>query len=245
MRHCGGRRRARVLRRERERLELEKWLPVYREILADFGFDEAADIESARLLSSLTGSRSGVTLEAVISRGIPSTAVVCGGGDSLDQEIEAGAATALIVAADGATSTLLSHGVLPGMIVTDLDGDVEDQIRANSEGSVVFVHAHGDNMDSIRKYVPRFEGEIVCTCQCPPVEGVFNFGGFTDGDRAACIIASMGVRTIRLLGFDFETPSAKPGRSPLVKVRKLVWAKRILSMLAEDGVCLEPSPDAG
>lgn len=146
----------------------------------------------------------------------------------------------MIIAADGATSTLVAVGIRPDIIVTDLDGAVEDQTRVNAEGGVAFVHAHGDNKEAIRLYAPQFTGMVVCTCQCPPVEGVFNFGGFTDGDRAACIAAAIGVRTIRLAGFDFENPSTKAGKSSETKARKLVWAKRILSMLADEGVDIEP-----
>lgn len=157
----------------------------------------------------------------------------------MDREIDDEVVKGFVVAADGATSTLLLRGIIPDVIVTDLDGAVEDQVEANKEGSVVFVHAHGDNMDAIRKYVPRFYGTVVCTCQCSPIEGVYNFGGFTDGDRAACIVASMGVRSIKLVGFDFESPSAKAGRSREVKARKLIWARRVLTILAEEGVRVE------
>ena len=173
---------------------------------------------------------------------VPSTVAVCGGSDDLGEQLDDEAREGYLFAADGATSTLMGAGVRPRVIVTDLDGDVDDQVRANAEGSVVFVHAHGDNVDAIREHVPRFRGDIVCTCQCPPVEGVLNFGGFTDGDRAACIASSLGARTLRLLGFDFEHPSEKPGRLPEDKARKLIWARRILGMLEDEGVHLEDFP---
>jgi uncharacterized Rossmann fold enzyme len=213
---------------------------VYRRILADFGFSESSDMESAMLLSTLAGSKSAPALEAVMSSAVPGSALVCGGSDRLSRQIEDVALEGWVVAADGATSTLLSHGILPDIIVTDLDGDVEDQVRANLEGSVVFVHAHGDNMQAVSEHVPKFNERVVCTCQCPPVSGVHNFGGFTDGDRAVCIVSTIGARTIRLVGFDFDNPSAKAGRSLEVKSRKLQWARRILAMLAQEGVRLEP-----
>ncbi len=166
--------------------------------------------------------------------------MVCGGGDALAADLEEAEVGGWVVSADGATSTLLSRGILPDIIVSDLDGDVGDQVRANSEGSVVFVHAHGDNKEAVRRYVPSFKGSIVCTCQCPPVEGVHNFGGFTDGDRAACVAASIGVREMKLVGFDFDNPSTKAGRSQEVKGRKLLWARRILLMLADEGVRFMP-----
>ena len=172
-------------------------------------------------------------------KGVPSAVTVCGDSADLAEQLDGGTGEGFLLAADGATSTLLRAGILPQVIVSDLDGDFDDQVEANGRGSVVFVHAHGDNMDAVRRYVPRFRGDVVCTCQCAPVEGVFNFGGFTDGDRAACIASSLGASRIRLLGFDFENPSEKPGRAPEVKARKLVWARRILAMLADDGVLVE------
>jgi hypothetical protein len=63
-----------------------------------------------------------------------------------------------------------------------------------------------------------------------------NFGGFTDGDRAACICAELGAKEILLAGFDFDSPSSKAGKSKDVKKRKLRWAKAILEILAENGV---------
>ena len=147
----------------------------------------------------------------------------------------------LIVAADGATSALRERGLVPDIIVTDLDGDVEDQVDGNANGSVVFVHAHGDNMPALERWVTEFPGAVVGTCQCLPVGGVFNFGGFTDGDRAACILGELGVRDVVLAGFDLESPSPKPGRSGAVKLRKLDWAGRILEMLSDEGMRFRPA----
>ena len=41
----------------------------------------------------------------------------------------------VIIAADGATTRLLSAGVLPSVIVTDLDGILSDILAANERGS--------------------------------------------------------------------------------------------------------------
>jgi uncharacterized Rossmann fold enzyme len=141
-----------------------------------------------------------------------------------------------VVVADAATSVVNDAGIGIDMIVTDLDGIVEDQISLNSDGAITFIHAHGDNLSALDRYVYRFVGPVVGTCQCPPPPGMFNFGGFTDGDRAACICAELGARQILLAGFNFENPSSKAGKSKDLKKRKLRWAKTILDVLAESGV---------
>lgn len=221
-------------------MRLEDWLPLYHEICDDFGFDEAADLECAQQLSSVIGDRGADVLSCPRLSKLPRSAVLCGCSESLGSDLEYVGGADLIVAADGATSTLMAADLSPVIIVTDLDGKVEDQIAANAQGSIVFVHAHGDNRDAIVRYGPMFAGPTVGTCQCAPVSGLFNFGGFTDGDRAACILSELGVTTIRLAGFDFGRPSEKPGRSSEVKAMKLAWARRILANLSQHGVVIEP-----
>lgn len=222
-------------------MRLEVWLPIYRKILRDMEFDEAADMESARRLAVMMGAKGASALDSV-REGFPERVLICGGSASLPDELSSLHVEGYVVAADSATTVLHDAGIRPSMVVTDLDGIVEDQIEANSEGSVVFVHAHGDNMSTIEKYLPEFTGHVVGTCQCEPVPGLFNFGGFTDGDRAACICAELGARKIVLAGFDFYKPSDKTGKSRSVKQRKLLWAKTVLETLASSGVQVVQSP---
>ncbi len=213
---------------------------MYAEIRSEFGFSEEDDRASAKLLSSMLEARGTEALHDLSAAAAPETAVLCGGGDSLASDLELVSEKDWIVAADGATSCVIEGGLMPAIIVTDLDGAVEDQVRTNALGAVVFVHAHGDNQDALKKWVPEFPGKVVGTCQCEPVDGVFNFGGFTDGDRAACIIAELGVSNIFLAGFDLESPSRKPERAVEVKARKLRWADKVLTMIAEEGTSIRP-----
>ncbi len=141
-----------------------------------------------------------------------------------------------IVVADSATSILVDADIKADMIVTDLDGVIEDQAELNRRGAVVFVHAHGDNQEALKKYLHLFPGPLVGTCQCEPPKGLVNYGGFTDGDRAACICSELGAQKVYLAGFDFKNPAEKPGRRSEVKRRKLEWAKEIMQMLADEGV---------
>jgi uncharacterized Rossmann fold enzyme len=215
-------------------MRLEVWLPIYEDICKEFGFDKSEDISSARMLASMLGNRSRASLDQVKERSYE-TVLVCGGGESLADDLSSTDVLWPVVAADSATTVVVESGVRPDIIVTDLDGIVEDQIEANSQGVPVFIHAHGDNKTHIKRYVGSFPGPVVGTCQCAPPKGLFNFGGFTDGDRAACISAALGAKTIFLAGFDFKKPASKPGKDWKVKLKKLVWARRILDELANEG----------
>lgn len=192
-------------------------------------------MRSAKKLARMLGNRSVETLPWV-RKTVPRSVLVCGGGDTLADELSSMSIDRYVVVADAAASIVADAGISIDMIVTDLDGIVEDQISLNSDGAVTFIHAHGDNQTALDRYVGRFVGPVVGTCQCPPPTGMYNLGGFTDGDRAACICAELGAKEILLAGFDFDSPSSKAGKNKDVKKRKLRWAKAILDILAEGGV---------
>jgi len=215
---------------------------MYSRICDDFGFDKSRDLESAQWLASQMGEDGARSLGQT-RRDFPQSVLVCGGSPGLADELSSLTARGYVIAADSATTVLMESNVQVDMIVTDLDGIVEDQIEANSRGAVVFVHAHGDNMRALARYAGRFTGPLVGTCQCPPPPGIFNFGGFTDGDRAACIAADLGAKNIFLAGFDFEHPSDKEGKSREMKLRKLRWAKLVLDALAQEGARLLPASE--
>ena len=59
-----------------------------------------------------------------------------------------------MICADGAVTALLEEEIIPDIVVTDLDGKIEDIIDSNKNGAVMVVHAHGNNMENIKKYVP-------------------------------------------------------------------------------------------
>ncbi len=139
-----------------------------------------------------------------------------------------------LVVADGAASRLLAMSIVPDVIVTDLDGDVEKQVQANERGALVVVHAHGDNIPTLNRWVPKFKGQILGSTQGIPLSNVFNFGGFTDGDRAAYLVSDLGAKHATLLGFDFKEPTPKPGSDSALKKRKLIWAKNLLEMLSRN-----------
>ncbi len=213
-------------------MQYRDWEPTYEEILADFGFDRAKDEEAARIAAEIL-SRSDNKSEHVeqeIERLIKGKAVIiCGNAPCLVSDIKEQAiftASRVVIAADGATSVLLHKGIIPHIVVTDLDGNVADILYANRLGAVIVVHAHGDNIEMLRTVLPALSGDVICTTQSKPIPKVYNFGGFTDGDRCVFLAKEFGAMEIVRLGFDFEDTEVSAR-----KKKKLKWAKRLIGTI--------------
>jgi len=131
----------------------------------------------------------------------------------------------------------MARGRIPAAVVTDLDGTMSDQVKANDAGAIVLVHGHGDNGPAVRKWAPLFAGKTVATTQSRPTGGLRNFGGFTDGDRAVFLADHFGAARIHLVGFDFAHPSPKDA-DVRTKQRKLDWAYILIGNLERDDLDL-------
>jgi hypothetical protein len=91
-------------------------------------------------------------------------------------------------------------------------------------GAAIVVHAHGDNMEALRKFVPKLRN-VIGTTQTKPFGKLFNFGGFTDGDRCVFLAKELGATSITLLGFDFQDMGASETKRKKLKLaEKLVRA---------------------
>jgi len=202
-------------------MQFTEWEPVYREILDYFGFDRTTDEEAARLLASLLDCDNLLSL-ASLTNGNEVT--VCGNAPCLNEDLSR--ITGVVFAADAAAEVLDANGISPDAIFTDLDGATDLFIRLNREGTIIVVHAHGDNMPLLRCWVPRFPGKVVGTTQAAPLSHVYNFGGFTDGDRAAFAADELGASHITLAGFDLDDKNVDP-----LKRGKLHWARKLLSLI--------------
>lgn len=208
-------------------MEFEDWEPFYVQIVEDLGLSRDADEAVAAELDGLLGGTR-ATLDELRSLLRGKVVTVAGNGPSLASDLAD--AEGVLITADEATSVALEKGLRPAVLVTDLDGRVEDQVRANAEGTVAVVLGHGDNGPAVRTWAPRFTGRTVATTQSEPSGRLFDFGGFTDGDRAVYLADHFGAREIRLAGWDFEHPSAKD-EDPDRKRRKLDWAYILLQNL--------------
>lgn len=211
-------------------MDFEAWEPFYLQILEDFGFSRDRDETVARELDACLGGRRTADDELrSILEGREVT--VAGNGPNLAGEVTR--ARGVLIAADEATSVVLGKGLRPSIVITDLDGIVQDQVKANDAGTIAVLHGHGDNGPAVRKWAPLFAGRTVATTQARPTGGLRNFGGFTDGDRAVFLADHFGASRIHLVGFDFEHPSPKDD-DPRMKQRKLDWAYILLSSLGRD-----------
>ena len=89
-------------------------------------------------------------------------------------------------------------------VVSDGDGGLGLTLAIQNEVPVI-LHAHGDNISSWSKVIDdsisyNTKLKLILTHQLPDkIEGMYNFGGFTDGDRAVCFIRSIGVPKERIL----------------------------------------------
>ena len=224
-------------------IEIGEWWPWYRRIAKAFDYSQEKDQEATELLSQLLMDRfSRITefSEVLNNRKV----IVFGAGPSLETDLGKLIELNLLhqfrtVAADGATSALVGLAkTTPDIIVSDLDGPLRDLVAAVTKGSKIIIHAHGDNMELLRSSVSSFSRALGST-QVSPSRNVYNFGGFTDGDRAVFLAKAMHASSVVLAGMDLGLKIGKYSKfrvqHPEAKLRKLQFGKSLLEWLAERG----------
>jgi len=226
-------------------LRWEEWEPIYLEIVKEMGYSIEKDLTAAYTLSHLITDRALTTEELREELDERKTAVVFGAGPSLKVDIEEFVKSGIIddvvvFVADGASRAFLERGLKIDIIVTDLDGGDETLIESSRVCLATVVHAHGDNIEKIRELVPRLYGKILGTTQCKPCDLLYNFGGFTDGDRAVFLSDALGFENIVLAGMDFGEEIGEYSKSInkhdferlKVKRKKLRIGKKLLEIYA-------------
>ena len=218
------------------------WNKWYERILKDFNYNQGEDEKSAQVINSLIDKKYVVDIHGM------DKCIIFGAGPSLKRHIQLikntfDITSYIIIAADGATTALLEEAIIPDIIVTDLDGKIDDIIQSNKSGSTLYVHAHGDNIDKIKKYLPQLD-KVIATTQTNPIGLVENYGGFTDGDRAIHIaVYALNMKKIILAGMDFgkyTTKYSRPDNKNMieeaddVKKLKLSYAQRITGELIKN-----------
>ena len=207
-------------------MKYEEWEPYYRAILEDFGWTSEGDEAAAKLLSTLLPVQT-QPLEKVEELIRGRDVIVCGKAPTLEKDMEKidWWYKYTVIAADGSVSTLLKQGIVPDIVVSDLDGSPEDLLKADANGAIILAHAHADNIPAVKELVPKFKN-ILGTTQSKPFDHVYNFGGFSDGDRCVFLAKEFGAKSIKIIGFDLDDTNVTPK-----KLKKLKWARKLLADL--------------
>jgi uncharacterized Rossmann fold enzyme len=239
----------------------DELLAIQTEVREHFGWKLDTDISSARSMletveasqiDNWTRPRRAANVADLIRRMVlrPTKVAVLGAAVEADEVLRVLEQPTLLVAADGSAGVL---STLPdstaerawsrlACIVSDGDGG-QGTIEAVKRGIPVFLHAHGDNVAEWKSLLEIAAGTatsspLVLTHQTPtPIPGMHNPGGFTDGDRAACVVRSLGVpnEAITMLGTRIDVVGSWSGvTNTETKMQKLQWMDRVLRTLQID-----------
>ncbi|WP_456371604.1 6-hydroxymethylpterin diphosphokinase MptE-like protein [Methanocaldococcus sp.] len=228
-------------------MEMKEWKKFYNEIIEDFGFDRDKDIKSAIILNNILENADKIPIKNLKNIIEGKEVFIFGAGPSLKKHIKIIKnlnKDIPIIVADGASKAFLEEGIIPDIIVSDLDGDLNAIFECNKRGSIIVVHAHGDNIDKIKEYVPKLKN-VVGSCQIPNymelnLKNLVNFGGFTDGDRCCFLAYHFKAKKLILGGMDFGIYITKYSRPNIkseieigdeIKIKKLKYAEKLINYL--------------
>ena len=209
------------------------WKKWYSNILKEFKYDEKKDKESAIILNSIL-KRSNINNE-ILNLIKNKTVFVIGSGPSLSTAIPKlkNLKKSIKIAADSSVKPLVDNGIIPDIVITDLDGD-ENSLEKLATKSIFVVHAHGDNINKL-KFSKKFK-KCIGTTQSKPFNKIQNFGGFTDGDRGVFLANHFGAKKIILFGMDFGERIGKYSNTKkserTIKLMKLNKGKLLLEWLS-------------
>ena len=216
---------------------------IYEKITKNLGIQVKDDEKASNILDKLLQNRNLISVDDLENLIDGKEVIVFGAGPSLETSLYSHKKeykNKIKIAADGTTTALLKNDILPDIIITDLDGKISDQIKANSKGSIVAIHAHGDNIDKLEEYVPKFKKNLVGTTQInpEPYNNLHNFFGFTDGDRAIYLANHFNAKKIDIIGFDFDGKIGKYSfatyKDKTLKLKKLKWCKYFIDLLKKE-----------
>ena len=213
---------------------VDKWSDKYKEIAAEFGYNMRLDYEAGIILNSILETIPEKKMASLITG---NTVFVIGAGTSLDASMPILKKWNGIIriAADSAAKPLLESGIVPDVVVTDLDGDADSLKRCGRRGAILVVHAHGDNIS--RLHLAAGFGRCMGTTQSRSYGHIRNFGGFTDGDRAVFLASHFRAKRIILLGMDYNGVvgrlSGTRKADVKTKLKKLARSKKILEWFSD------------
>ena len=198
--------------------EIDWWWRFQDEITSQFNFSEIREEIAAKLVSRLNYTKSSLQ-SSFVNRDF----ILVGAGltesDILPEKN--------LIVADGALRGCLNRDIVPEWVISDLDGYIPDNQWASQNGSKIIIHAHGDNISQVSLYSNRINPECITTTYPSPHTSCW--GGFTDGDRSVMMCLSLGSKSVKLVGFNFEEVGKFTGEYSPRKLEKLQWAKKIIN----------------
>ena len=210
------------------------WKKRYFSILKELNYSQKKDKESALILDSILQKTDTIKKIERLIQG--KTVFVIGSGPSLSFAISKlkKLKKSVKIAADSSLKPLVDNGIIPDIIVTDLDGN-EDTIKKISKTKSIFViHAHGDNIEKL-EMVKKIKN-CIGTTQTNPFNKIKNFGGFTDGDRGVFLASHFNAKKIILFGMDFGNKIGKFSNTKKsdreIKLKKLEIGRDLLIWLS-------------
>ena len=215
-------------------MTISGWKARYSDILKEFKYDEKKDKESAVLLDSIL-EKSDVN-EKMMGLIKEKTVLIIGSGPSLSAAIPKlkKYKKSVKIAADSSIKPLVENGIIPDIVVTDLDGDEKMLNKIAKTKSIFVVHAHGDNIEKL-EFAKKFKN-CAGTSQSASFNKIQNFGGFTDGDRGVFLANHFKAKKIILFGMDFGKRIGKFSETKeserKIKLMKLKKGESLLEWLS-------------
>ena len=197
-------------------------------------YSEKKDKESAVILDSILKKTDIIEKIREIIQG--KTVFVIGSGPSLSSAIPKlkKLKKSIKIAADSSLKPLIDNGIIPDIIVTDLDGNEAAIKKISKTKSIFVIHAHGDNIEKLQM-VKKIKN-CIGTTQTNPFNKIQNFGGFTDGDRGVFLASHFNAKKIILFGMDFGNQIGKFSNTKRsdreIKLKKLEIGKDLLIWLS-------------
>jgi len=210
------------------------WGERYLLILKELGYSQKKDRESAIILDSILKKTN--TTEKILKLIEGKTVFVIGSGPSLSNAIPKlkKLKKSIKIAADSSLKPLVDNGIIPDIVVTDLDGDENTIKKIAKTKSIFIIHAHGDNIEKL-ELVKKIRN-CIGTTQSNPFNKIQNFGGFTDGDRGVFLANYFGAKKIILFGMDFGNRIGKFSNTKnsdrKIKLKKLEIGENLLIWLS-------------
>ena len=210
------------------------WKKRYLLILKELNYSQKKDKESAIILDSILKKTN--TADKILKLIEGKTVFVIGSGPSLSNAIPRlkKLKKSIKIAADSSLKPLVDNGIIPDIVVTDLDGDENTIKKIAKTKSIFVIHAHGDNIEKL-EMVKKIRN-CIGTTQSNPFNKIQNFGGFTDGDRGVFLANYFGAKKIILFGMDFGNRIGKFSNTKKsdrkIKLKKLEIGENLLIWLS-------------